>query len=126
MLNLKDFEKVADDGKTVTMAHKKGHQIKVILKALRPIEREQMKRLKMAEGGRVQKFSDTEDTVKADDSNSSGSSNSPDAAPDKSITINVGTPSQQPQAALAQPAQVPQPPSPSVPAPASVSTSQNT
>jgi hypothetical protein len=58
MLDFKNFEKVAEDDKTTTLRHPKGHEIRVILKGLRPIEREQIKRLKLAEGGKVQKFAD--------------------------------------------------------------------
>lgn len=97
MLNLKEFEKVAEDGKTTTMRHKNGHEIRVILKALRPIEREQLKRLKMAEGGKVQRFADTEDTVKPEESNSSETPNSSTAQDQPGgthITINAAQPAQ--------------------------------
>lgn len=121
MLDFKNFEKIAEDDKTVTMRHGKGHEIKVILKGLRPIEREQIKRLKMADGGKVQSFDDgtADDTIKKDDSSAPDTS----ASPDKSITINVGQPAQ--QAPLAQPAQVPAAEVQPVPSVPSVAPTQN-
>lgn len=54
MLNFSKFKKVAEDDKTVTMRHDKGHEMRILIKQLRPIEREQIKRLKMADGGDVE------------------------------------------------------------------------
>jgi len=50
-LNFSKFQKVSEDDKTVTMRHEKGHEMRILLKQLRPIEREQIRRLKMAKGG---------------------------------------------------------------------------
>lgn len=52
-MNLKDWQKIAEDDKTVTMKHAKGHTMVMALKALPKIQREQMKRLKLAAGGKV-------------------------------------------------------------------------
>lgn len=53
-LNLAAFEKVKEDKNTVHMKHKDGHVIMIALRALPKIQREQIKRLKMADGGDVQ------------------------------------------------------------------------
>ena len=56
MLSLDKFKKVAQDQDTVTMRHEDGHEMKIMLKGIgSSIQREQLKRLKMAEGGEVDK-----------------------------------------------------------------------
>lgn len=112
MLNFNKFQKIAEDDKTVTMRHEKGHEMRILLKQLRPIEREQIKRLKMADGGEVDKPEE------------SSTPDSSVASPDKSITINVGQPAQ--QAPLAQPEKVPPAVAPNFNPPQSVPVAQNT
>lgn len=68
-LDLSKFKKVAEDKNTVTMKHDKGHTLTIALKGLPKIHQEQIKRIKLAEGG--------------------------DVASDKNpppVTVNVGTP----------------------------------
>ena len=50
MLDFSKFKKISEDDKTVTMRHDKGHEMRILLKNLRPIEREQIKRIKLAAG----------------------------------------------------------------------------
>ena len=52
--DLSSYKKIAEDDKTVTMSHPKGHKITIVLKALPKIQREQLKRIKMDDGGQVQ------------------------------------------------------------------------
>lgn len=52
-MNFKDWEKVSEDSKTVTMKHPKGHSMTIALSGLPKIMREQLMRIKMAEGGKV-------------------------------------------------------------------------
>lgn len=100
MLNFSKFQKVAEDAKTVTMRHEKGHEMKIILKNLRPIEREQIKRLKMADGG------DPADAVDSPDS-------APPAQPpvaDDTAAAPLAPPSPSLQSVQAAPISVPQVP----------------
>lgn len=94
MLNFSKFQKTAEDGKTVTMRHEKGHEMRILLKALTPIEREQIKRLKMASGG------DPADNVAPDPA----PSEAPEAAPP------IAAPAPSLQSAQAAPINVPQVP----------------
>lgn len=52
-MDFKDWKKVDEDGKTVTMQHPKGHMMKIAVKALPKIQQEQIKRLPFAKGGDV-------------------------------------------------------------------------
>lgn len=52
-MNLKDWMKLEEDDKTVILAHPKGHTMRIYIHALPKIQREQLKRLKMAKGGEV-------------------------------------------------------------------------
>lgn len=52
-LDVKDFLKTHEDGKTATLSSPKGHTITVILSKLSPIQQEQVKRLKLSKGGEV-------------------------------------------------------------------------
>src|SRR5580698_1787241 len=54
-MDLKDWKKIKEDDKTVEMKHPKGHTMVIALHMLPPIQREQIKRLPMAEasGGRI-------------------------------------------------------------------------
>src|SRR5208282_1298556 len=66
-LNLSQFEKVKEDKDNVHMKHKDGHMIIIAVKALPKVQREQIKRLKMAEGGNVPHYADQEAPISADD-----------------------------------------------------------
>lgn len=50
-MDFKDWKKIKEDGKTCTLRHPKGHTMIIAVKALPRIHQEQIKRLKMAEGG---------------------------------------------------------------------------
>lgn len=52
-MNFKEWEKVSEDNKTVTLKHPKGHQMTIALKGLPKIQQEQLKRLTFAKGGAV-------------------------------------------------------------------------
>jgi len=52
-MNLKDWMKLEEDEKTVTLIHPKGHKMTIYSYALPKIQREQLKRLKFARGGKV-------------------------------------------------------------------------
>lgn len=52
-LNFKDWEKISSDKKSTTLKHAKGHFMTIAHAALPKIQQEQLKRLKMAEGGSV-------------------------------------------------------------------------
>lgn len=55
MLRLDKFKKVAEDDNVVTMRHDDGHEMKIFLNGLKSkLQREQLKRLKLAEGGSVE------------------------------------------------------------------------
>lgn len=54
-MNFKDWEKVSEDGKTVTLQHPKGHQMTIAVKGLPKIQQEALKRLKLADGGQIKK-----------------------------------------------------------------------
>ena len=130
MLNFSKFQKIADDGKTVTMRHEKGHEMKILLRALRPIEREQIKRLKMAEGGKIQRLADGTDDKPLEnqptDSSTDQDNQQSQAPAGTHITINAGAQPTQPaqQTPLAQPVQVPQANVPNfAPVPGNVQTS---
>ncbi len=51
MIDFKDFKKTKEDADTVTMAHHKGHSIKILKKALPHIQQEALKRLPFDTGG---------------------------------------------------------------------------
>lgn len=106
MLKLDKFKKIAEDDKTVTMRHDDGHEMKIIVKSLPHIQREQLKRLKLADGGKVQKMADgtPDDTVQPDQSGSQS------VNPDHSTTININASPSQP-ASAATPVPTPAPPS---------------
>lgn len=61
-MNFKDWKKVKEDGKTVTMSHPSGHSMTIITKSLPKIQQEQLKRIKMAEGGKVKHYAGTDDS----------------------------------------------------------------
>jgi hypothetical protein len=81
MLDFKNFVKVAEDDKTATMRHPKGHEIRVILKGLRPIEREQLKRIKMAGAGSVADAAAEQDVPTTDPAPIAAAPAAPDAVP---------------------------------------------
>lgn len=101
MLNFKDWEKTAEDGKTVTMAHPSGHTMKILVTKLPKIQQEAIKRLKLAKGGKVQKFDDGGDVSQSSDSSDSSQTPAP-AAPAANITINAAPAPQNPAAIPAQ------------------------
>lgn len=55
--NFANFKKVAEDDKTVTMAHENGHQMRIIKSAIPRLQREQLKMLPLAKGGEVEGIS---------------------------------------------------------------------
>ena len=54
MIDFKDFKKTKEDGDTVTMAHHRGHEIKILKRSLPSIQQEALKRLPFKDGGEVQ------------------------------------------------------------------------
>lgn len=94
MLNFKDWEKTAEDGKTVTMAHPSGHTMKILVTKLPKIQQEAIKRLKLAKGGKVKNFDDGGPT-----------SDMPNPAPNQSPDAAAIAPA--PVAAVAPPVQAP-------------------
>jgi hypothetical protein len=50
---LKDMKKVAEDAKTVTMQHPKGHSIVLVLKGLPIVQKEALKRIPLHDGGKA-------------------------------------------------------------------------
>lgn len=78
MIPLKDFKKISEDKKTVTMKHmKNGHELTLMVSKLTPIEKEALKRLEMhkgekeslADGGKVKRkmYASPDEPVSADD-----------------------------------------------------------
>lgn len=59
-MNFKEWEKVSEDNKTVTLKHPKGHQMTIALKGLPKIQQEQLKRLTFAKGGEVDEDGESE------------------------------------------------------------------
>ena len=100
-MDLKKFQKIAEDKHCVTMKHADGHEMKILLKALSPVEKEQIKMLKMAKGGSVKRkmYADSDEAVSKDDSAPTTDLKEPElgsqyAAPQSPVTVNVGTPAQ--------------------------------
>lgn len=52
-MDLRGWEKLEEDDSSVTLRHPKGHTMRIAVKALPRIQREQIKRLNFAEGGAV-------------------------------------------------------------------------
>ena len=104
LLDLAKFEKVKEDKNTTTMRHKDGHEMVIMHAKLPKIHREQLKRLALAQGGKVQNFDDggaataqsSPDQSAPDASSSDTSSAAPAQSSSNPITINVGTPQQAP------------------------------
>lgn len=72
MLNFKDWMKISGDEKTSTLQHEKGHIMTIAHDALPKIQMEQLKRLKMSEGGQVKGVHKSD--AKKDDENNAGTS----------------------------------------------------
>lgn len=53
--NLKHFEKIAEDEDTATLRHPRGHEIIIAVRSLPKIQREAIRRLKLSDGGKVEK-----------------------------------------------------------------------
>lgn len=53
LLDLSQFEKIAQDKHIAKMRHRDGHEMTIIISKLKPIHKEQLKRLKMSDGGGV-------------------------------------------------------------------------
>lgn len=51
------FKKIAEDDKTVTMAHENGHSMRIIKSAIPKLQREQLKMLPLAKGGEIKGIS---------------------------------------------------------------------
>jgi hypothetical protein len=69
-MDFSSWKKKCEDGKTCTLVHPKGHTMTIAMKALPAIQREQLKRLKFDEGGKVpvppqQQSSDPDKQVRA-------------------------------------------------------------
>lgn len=63
-MNLKDWEKIEEDDHTVTMKHPSGHMMTIAVMALPKIQREQIRRLKLAEGGNIDSGKNRNDNEK--------------------------------------------------------------
>lgn len=59
MLDFSRFKKVAEDKDSITMRHKDGHEIHLAMKALPKIQQEQLKSLKLADGGEIKERRET-------------------------------------------------------------------
>jgi hypothetical protein len=97
-MDFSKYKKVKEDKNSTTMQSDKGHTITLMHSTMPRIQVEQLKRLKMGDGGRVglhipeaKKMADGGDPA-PDSTGTDDSTSSDTAAPDKSITINVGTP----------------------------------
>ncbi len=97
MLNFKDWKLASADGNVATLRHAKGHEMRIHVKSLPKIQREQIMRLAKAneykDGGEVQKFSDDENEVQA----------SPQDSPAR-VPANDSSDSAKPAAAAGAPA----------------------
>lgn len=62
-MNLKDWKKIKEDAKTCTLEHPKGHTMTIAISALPKIQREQLKRLAFAKGGRVDEMLTRDDAL---------------------------------------------------------------
>lgn len=96
-MDFRDWKKVCEDNKTCTLQHPKGHKLTVMMRGLSSIHREQIKRLKMAEGGEVP--ADNSSGTPADSSQDPNGSHT-------SIIINAA-PAAPSQAPAPQPAPMP-------------------
>lgn len=67
-MNLAGFKKLKEDKKTVTMAHPEGHEIKIFKAKLPMIQRKQIEKLPLAEGGDVQKMESKDDSMGSEQS----------------------------------------------------------
>ncbi len=108
MLNFKDWKLASSDGNVATLKHARGHEMKISVKSLPKIQREQIMRLakiqEYKDGGAVQKFADNPDGVQADNSAADPQPVQQPAAPAPvQLTINNG-PSAAPPATAAAPA----------------------
>jgi hypothetical protein len=54
MFDLSKFQKTAEDKDTTTLKHEDGHEMRIMHAMIPKIQREQLKRLKMSEGGEAQ------------------------------------------------------------------------
>lgn len=54
-MDFSNWKKLKDDGKSCTLIHPKGHTMTIAVKALPKIQQEAIKRLKMADGGKIEK-----------------------------------------------------------------------
>ena len=103
MIDLSKFEKIAEDKHTATLKHKDGHSMTILLKALQPVQREQMKRLKMAKGGKVKMYDEGSDDQPVSNDDSAPTSDSSSQPQAQGTTININAGGQAPQATNAPP-----------------------
>lgn len=113
--DLSKFKKASEDTRTTTLKSPEGHMIVVMHSKLPPMMREQLKRLKLADGGRVQKLDDgtPDGPLQVEPANPNDSDQPKQLAtnPDQSHTTNVyvssapGQPAQN-AAPMAAPAQL--------------------
>lgn len=116
MLDFKDWKKTKEDGKSVTMAHPKGHEMVILLKGIPALQKEALKRLPLAEGGelKLKEKAKKEKAAHYDEGTPDQpiSSDDSDKQSQPPVTVNVNTPSAAAtQAALPVQAQQPNVPS---------------
>lgn len=109
LFDLSKFEKTAEDKHSTTMRHSDGHEIRIVHSSLPKLKREQLKRLKFAKGGDVERL-DTGGDVSSNDTNGSeasdGGAPAQTSSPAAGTTINIqagGSPQPAPQAATPAP-----------------------
>lgn len=83
-MDFRDWKKISEDKKSCVLEHPKGHKLTVAIKGLSSIHREQLKRLKMKDGGEVKHYAQgTNPVVSSDNTTSTDQPNG------TNITINA-------------------------------------
>lgn len=83
-MDFRDWKKISEDKKSCVLEHPKGHKLTVAIKGLSSIHREQLKRLKMKDGGEVKHYAQGTDPVVSSDNTTST-----DQPNGTNITINA-------------------------------------
>lgn len=92
------FKKVAEDAKSVTMQHDKGHKMVIAVMAIPKLQREQLKMLPLAKGGKVKGYAEGE-TIAKDPKEEMGIEQPTETAPQAPpVVVNNITPQPQAQA----------------------------